>query len=556
MISRRSTLKQRRQSSRAHLRAARRRIADLEVRLVALVRQLDGAQREALDERRKADEASRAKSTFLANMSHELRTPLNAVLGFAQLMERSPALGAQDRENLAAIMRGGEHLLGLVNDVLTLSKLESGTLAVAIHSFDLALMLRGVEEVIRSRAESKGLQFEAILDPSLPECVRGDEDRLRQVLMHLLGNAIDFTDTGGVTLRARWIDGEAVFEVEDTGKGIAPADMGVLFEMFVQAQSGPSSSEGIGLGLALTRNLVLVMDGDIFASSEVDKGTVFTVRVPLPADPHARRVDWQRIVGLEAGQEAFRVLVVDDVREDRVLLAGLLATAGFDVREVENGREAVDFWRTWRPHLIWMDARMRVMDGYEATRLIRSAESAEKTVPGAVATGSSESGSDRSVVRSLPLPDDPVATAPGTVLTRIIAVATPAFEHEREIAIANGADDFKVKPLGARDVFTAAAEQLGVRYLYANAERIGEVPTTVRESNEPAATRERLAELPHQVIAQLNRALTIGDDRLAREIVEWIGARDPQLADELDLLLRQFRFDEIAHLIESIPGGR
>jgi CheY-like chemotaxis protein/nitrogen-specific signal transduction histidine kinase len=493
------------------LRAARHRIAALEGRLAETTRSLDEARAEALAERERVEEAHRAKSVFLSNMSHELRTPLNAVLGFAQLLDRNPALGPQDRENLAAIMRGGEHLLGFVNDVLSLSRLEAGHHTISIRPYDLVRLLRGVEDVIRARAEAKGLRLDVVHGPELPECVRGDEDKLRQVLMHLLGNAVDFTDTGGVTFRASWDGraggGVATFEVEDTGRGIAPADMGVLFEAFVQAQSGLRSSEGVGLGLALSRNLVLLMDGDIFASSELGKGTVFTVQVPLPADPCVCGDEERRVVGLEeAGAEPIRILVVDDVREDRALLAGRLRAVGFEVREAENGREAVDMWRAWRPQLVWMDTRMRVMDGYEATRLIRAADGGG---------------------------------------CKIVALATIAFAHEREVALASGADDFRVKPLTEREVFAVVAEKLGVRYVYAAASAAAEL--------EGAATPERLALQPRRVLVQLSRALTIGDDRTAQDIVDWIGREDPGLAGALGQMLRNFHFDRIARLIESIP---
>jgi signal transduction histidine kinase/DNA-binding response OmpR family regulator len=526
---------------RARLRAARRRMVDLETRLAAAARELDETRAEALEERRKADEANRARSTFLANMSHELRTPLNAVLGFAQLMGRNPALGAQDRESLAAIRRGGERLLDFVDDLLTLSKLETGTLAVSVQAFEFEHLLRDVEAITRARAEAKGLRFEVELDPSLPACVRGDADRLRQVLLHLLSDAVDVTDVGGVTFRAKWEDrtagmGEATFEVEDTGRGMAPADMGVLFETFMHAQSGAVMSEGVGLGLALSRNLVLLMDGDIFASSEMGRGTVFTVRVPLIDDPCARRVDRREVVGLEAGHGPFRMLVVDDVRDDRALLAGRFDAVGFEVREVANGREAVEAWRSWRPHMIWMDARMRVMDGYEAVRRIRDAERAEWTE-------TAHRTSDSSTRHSAAFHPDRARRC------KIVAVATPAFEHEREAALAHGADDFRVKPLAERDVFAVVAEHLGVRYVYAS----GASASTLPESYTALALPERLARLPRAVVAQLSRAITIGDDRLAREIVEGFEARDPQLAGAMGTLLRQFRFDDIAHVIESIP---
>jgi len=506
------------------LRASRRRAAALEARLAECRNMLADAREEVLAERERAESAGRAKSAFLANMSHELRTPLNAIIGFAQLMARNPALGSEDQEHLTAILRGGGHLLGLVNDVLSLSRLETGTLSALVHTFDPRQLLHQVEDIIRVRAEGRGIRFDVFADESLPAFVLGDEDKLRQVLLHLLGNTIEFSEAREIALRARWSDGSATFEIEDTGTGIAPAEMGVLFEAFVQAQSGLHSLQGAGLGLALSRNLVLMMDGDIFAISEPGKGTVFTIQLPLPVTHEAAG----RVVGIAPGERAYRVLVVDDSPADRTLVARLLQAVGFDVREAENGSRAVKVWKEWGPDMVWMDTRMPVMGGYEATRRIRDDERMQDSA----VHRSSVVGDPRLVRRS----------------TKVVAVATEAFEHEREEAIENGADAFVVKPLAETAIFALMADLLGVRYAYDEV-----VPAGTNRVGEDVAIRARLAAVPRDVIGELNRALTIGDDRMAREIVERIAPQDAPLAGELNRLLRQFRFDEIAHLIESIP---
>jgi CheY-like chemotaxis protein len=322
--------------------------------------------------------------------------------------------------------------------------------------------------------------------------------------------------------------------------------MGVLFEAFVQAQSGLHSLEGAGLGLALSRNLVHMMDGDIFAMSELGTGTVFTIELPLPEAREALPGGKGRIVGLAADQPEYRVLVVDDVHEDRTLLASLLRAVGFDVREAENGVEAVEFWRAWSPHLIWMDARMRVLDGYEATRRIRAAEMMNDECGMMNEEKSAESGTD---VRQSPATPVSIRTPHST---KIVAVTTSAFAHEREGAIANGADEFAIKPLVELEIYARMAELLGARFVYEEAEPAAR-PRISAGAGLDSEIHHRLAAIPHNVIAQLNSALTIGDDRIAREIVEWIGSQDAPLAGELDALLRQFRFDEIAHLIERIP---
>jgi signal transduction histidine kinase len=331
--------------------------------------------RESLERKREAEEAERraryeneAKSVFLASMSHELRTPLNAVLGFAQLMRRDASLGAENREHLETILRSGEHLLGLINDVLSISKIEAGRVTLSTAVFDFGRLVQAVEEMTRVRATAKGVDFAVERAPGLPAAVLGDEGKLRQVLINLLGNAVKFTEAGRVTLRVYWSEGHARFDVEDTGCGIAPEEMGKLFVPFVQTESGRNANEGTGLGLVISREMVRLMGGDVHVSSEVGRGTTFRFDVELPSVAGEGPASERRMaVGIELAGHGRRVLVVDDTRENRVFLAKLLRAVRLEVREASNGAEAVDVWSEWRPHLIWMDQRMSVMDGRAAT---------------------------------------------------------------------------------------------------------------------------------------------------------------------------------------------
>jgi signal transduction histidine kinase len=256
---------------------------DNQLRVSRLQRELERQNSELLRSREEALAASRAKSVFLANMSHELRTPLNGILGFVQLMERDPDLSDVQRENLEVITRSGEQLLGLINDVLAAAKIESGQVTVVATAFDVRRALRGLEELFRLRAHEKNLQFVFEVRDRLPQYVSGDQGKVRQVLACLLGNAIKFTQDGGVALRADWDCGTSVFEVEDTGEGIAPDEVEHIFEAFVQASAGKRAREGTGLGLAISRDYVELMGGTIDLKSEVGRGTVFRVALPLPA---------------------------------------------------------------------------------------------------------------------------------------------------------------------------------------------------------------------------------------------------------------------------------
>jgi signal transduction histidine kinase/FixJ family two-component response regulator len=506
--------------------------------LEAQVRARTAELREAKDA---AEAANRAKSDFLANMSHELRTPLNAILGFSELMQRAPGLTPDQRKNLETIGRSGEHLLALINDVLELSKIERGHLVLQEGDFDLHHMLLGLEEMFHLRTRAKGLTLTFERAPDVPQYVRADQNKLRQVLINLLGNAVKFTSQGGVTLRVGIVDsGQGAvssetdpyppitihFEVQDTGAGIAPEEMDTVFDAFVQTASGRLSQQGTGLGMPISREFVRVMGGTLNVSSEVDQGTTFQfdVRAAIvdvsqsPALPDSRRV-----VGLEPEQPLYRLLVADDVSAGRKLLVKLLRPLGFEVRQAANGQEVLEIWQTWRPHLIWMDVRMPVMDGHQVTERIRAA-----------------------------CRDD--ASHPTPV---IIALTASAFEQDREKALAVGCDDFVRKPFREADIFDALARHLGVRFLYEETER-GE-----REERAGQISTETLvgalAALPLGWLVELKRATIDGDIEWIATLLERIEARDTRLAGALNDLAYDFRYDEMLTLVQQAqqePVGR
>ena len=410
---------------------------------------------DALEERRKAQEASRAKSTFLSNISHELRTPLNAVLGFAQLMERDTTLRAEHRESLTVILRSGEHLLGLINDVLSFAKIESGRLTLTEAPFELRRVVRDVEDMIRVRADAKNLRLEVDVESALPT-VSGDEGRLTQVLLNLLGNAVKFTDSGGVRLVVGWQAGRATFAVIDTGCGIQPTEIGQLFQPFVQARGGRHQGEGTGLGLAICHKLVALMGGELEVKSEVGVGSTFQFTVQLPATSLSEKAPRRgRVVGLLPNQALPKILIADDAAENRDLLLRLLTPLGLEARAVADGQQAVEMWSTWRPHLILMDIRMPVLDGYGAIRRIRQAEA--------------ELGGR----------------------TVVLAITATAFEHDRRRMLSAGFDDVLTKPFRSQALFDLLGELLDLRFLYQEEGREpnpAETPPTGQPL--PRATRE------------------------------------------------------------------
>ncbi len=527
---------------RYRIRSLRRRNLALEAGIEDRTAELANKVEALRVSEQRALEASRAKSVFLANMSHELRTPLNAILGFVQLMERDRGLNGEQRENLGIIMRSGEHLLTLINDVLSLSKIEAGRATLDLAPFDLWRMLEGLEEMFRRRTELKGLRLSVDVDGSVPQFVMGDEAKLRQVLINLLGNAVKFTTAGEVRLDADWSDGRAGFAVSDTGPGMGPEEMGRLFKAFVQTTSGVRSNEGTGLGLAISRDYALLMDGDIAVESEVGVGSTFRVEIALPAtgDVELATVG-RRVIGLEPDQPPLVVLVVDDVHENRTLLRKLLTGLDIQVVEAANGREAVTLWAAHRPRAILMDVRMPVMDGIAATREIRSLENgAERSVLSAESSDSSTQHSALGTQHS----------ALGTQHCTIIALTASAFEHDRAAILAAGCDDFVPKPFRNAVILEKLAEHAGVRFRYQDAES----PGAVERTDGPAATAvtaERIAALPSDLTEHLAEAVMIGDVSAALKTIERIRQRDERLGSELKALVRGYQFDALLELLAA-----
>ncbi len=478
--------------------------------------------------REAAEAANRAKSTFLANMSHELRTPLNAILGFARLLSQDTLLTPQQRtEYLGIIQHSGEHLLTLINDVLDMSKVEAERATLNEAPFDLYSLLDYLEGMLMERAARKQLQLAVLCGPDVPPVIVGDETKLRQVLLNLLSNAVKFTEQGRVTLAVRRANPTEPcdevgslcrlhFAVEDTGPGIAPAEQAAIFEPFTQTYVGQQAQEGTGLGLAISRAFVHLMGGELTVQSEPGQGATFSftiaarVATEQQQSPPQTRGMPRRAVALAETDEndsPRRILIVDDQHSNRQLLVGLLTMPGLELYEASNGREGLEAWQAWHPHLVLTDIRMPVMDGYAMTRAIKAADA-----------------------------EQPAA---------IIAVTASVLEEQRDTVLEAGCDAVLYKPLDETRLYAAIEHHLGRRFIYAD---------EIAEELSLAAgnlTPDMLEGLPITILDDLKLAATLGDLQQFEHIMIPLYTACPDTAAALEHLLNQFDYTAIIQAIEQ-----
>ncbi|NQE36947.1 hybrid sensor histidine kinase/response regulator [Microcoleus asticus] len=516
----------------------------------------------------KAEVANQAKSTFLANMSHELRSPLNAILGFSQLMTRSQTLSPEHQENISIISSSGEHLLTLINNVLDLSKIESGRTTLNQKKIDLYRLLNDLEDMFQLKADDKHLQLVFERSPEVPQYVETDDLKLRQILINLLNNSLKFTEEGGVSVRVskqssgrnqnreeknlylsvslknnrevsarnnlevshlnqsknaifttQRDEAEAAssfflhFEVEDTGPGIATNELDNLFEAFVQTKTGKDSQEGTGLGLPISRKFVELMGGEMSVCSAVGKGTNFKFDIQViavdAADIESRKPT-RNVIALEPNQHTYRILIVDDKPLNRQLLIKILHPLGFELKEATNGQEAIEVWDSWEPHLIWMDMRMPVMDGYEATQYIKT------TIKGQA--------------------------------TAIIALTASVLEEERAVILSAGCDAFMRKPFREADIFDAMHKHIGVRYLY---EDPGQASLLAIKEGDRAMTAADFVKLPDSLVADLKLAILNADMDLIDSSIEQIRLKDAVTAGAIANCIENFEYDKVLKLISQ-----
>ncbi|ARU59395.1 two-component hybrid sensor and regulator [Oleiphilus messinensis] len=462
-----------------------------------------------------ADRANQAKTTFLANMSHEIRTPMNAILGFSELLLNESNFAPDQQKSIRSINTAGNHLLGLINDILDISKIEAGRVTVVNRVFNLKKLVSELHQMFVLRTDKKGLYLRFSVSDSLPTMICSDEGKIRQVLINILGNAIKFTVQGGVSVDiAAEVVQTGQFEIQvnvhDTGPGIDEQDRKRVFAYFEQALVGQKAPDSTGIGLAISRSYAQLLGGDVSFESVLGQGTTFYFHFNAAEAEAGVDEDWSNatIIGLEPASVQKTVLVVDDEEDNRRLASQILSRFGLNIVQAIDGQEAIDRFHETRPDFVLMDMRMPKVDGLEAIRRIKATEEGRKT---------------------------PIA-----------AITASAFEEEKKSILSEGADDFLRKPYRQHDLLKVVGDRLGMKFVYEK------TPAELSEDPEHIArnfvAQSRLSE---DWCRRIKEALELSMAQEVKDCIAELDDSEQEFAAYLSQCLDEYDYDAIFKAVEA-----
>jgi len=474
-----------------------------------------------------AESANKAKSLFLSKMSHEIRTPMNAILGFSQLMRRDPDLSDVQNKYLNTINRSGEHLLALINDVLEMSKIEAGCITLQTEALDFHHLVDDLVNMFRFRTEAKNLQFDLLLDEKVPRFIISDSSKLREVLINILSNAVKFTEKGGIVVRVDLASGKNVssdsksklrllIEVEDTGCGITEEDTDAVFTPFEQADN-KHWHEGTGLGMPISRQFARMMGGDLTIKSRIGHGSTFsfTFTTQLSSEDKVKSTENKNklsINTLAPGQKEFNILIADDDDSNLDLLVQLLKSIGFKTCEAHDGNEAVKVFKKEKPDAILMDYHMPKVDGFQATKKIKSTPKG-KDVP-------------------------------------VIIVTASALDQSHESALEAGADFLIKKPYIEDDLLEEIKKLLGLEYIYnTELEELATAPAGT-EKDEIIRITESIKKLPETLISKMHQAVLEGNQNNLLNLIS-SAKIETKLAEFLRTQAENFEYENLEKLLRQ-----